>query len=75
MTTYAAHLRDIIRRGVNAEDYEHPLKGFKIAVDAGNGAGGFYATEVLEPLGADVSGSRYLEPDGRFPNPYPEPGR
>lgn len=73
MTTYAAHLRDIICRGVNAEDYEHPLKGFKIAVDAGNGAGGFYATEVLAPLGADVSGSRYLEPDGRFPNHIPNP--
>lgn len=73
MTTYAAHLRDIICRGVNAEDYEHPLKGFKIAVDAGNGAGGFYATEVLAPLGADVSGSRYLEPDGHFPNHIPNP--
>ena len=73
MATYAAHLRDIICRGVNAEDYEHPLKGFKIAVDAGNGAGGFYATEVLRPLGADVSGSRYLEPDGRFPNHIPNP--
>lgn len=73
MTTYAAHLRDIICRGVNAEDYEYPLKGFKIAVDAGNGAGGFYATEVLAPLGADVSGSRYLEPDGHFPNHIPNP--
>ena len=73
MTTYAAHLRDIICRGVNAEDYEYPLKGFKIAVDAGNGAGGFYATEVLAPLGADVSGSRYLEPDGHVPNHIPNP--
>ncbi len=73
MKTYAAHLREIICRGVNAEDYEHPLKGFKIAVDAGNGAGGFYATDVLVPLGADVSGSRYLEPDGRFPNHIPNP--
>ena len=73
MKTYAAHLRELICRGVNAEDYGHPLKGFKIAVDAGNGAGGFYATEVLAPLGADVSGSRYLDPDGRFPNHIPNP--
>ncbi|MBR2338557.1 MAG: phosphomannomutase/phosphoglucomutase, partial [Clostridia bacterium] len=44
-----------------------------IVVDAGNGAGGFYASEVLEPLGADVSGSQFLEPDGRFPNHIPNP--
>lgn len=50
-----------------------PFEGMKIAVDAGNGAGGFYASEVLAPLGADVSGSRYLEPDGTFPNHIPNP--
>lgn len=73
MSCYAAHLRDIIKKGVNAADYDHPLAGFKIAVDAGNGAGGFYARDVLEPLGADVSGSCFLEPDGRFPNHIPNP--
>ena len=73
MKTYAAHLRELICRGVNADDYDHPLKGFKIAVDAGNGAGGFYAADVLAPLGAAVSGSRSLEPDGRFPNHVPNP--
>ena len=50
-----------------------PFEGMKIAVDAGNGAGGFYANEVLSPLGADVSGSRFLEPDGTFPNHIPNP--
>ena len=50
-----------------------PFKGMKIAVDAGNGAGGFYANEVLAPLGADVSGSKFLEPDGNFPNHIPNP--
>ena len=73
MENYSAHLRDIIKREVNAEDYEHPLAGFHIVVDAGNGAGGFYADHVLEPLGADTSGSRYLEPDGMFPNHIPNP--
>ena len=73
MSDYSADLRDMIKKGVNAADYEHPLKGFKIAVDAGNGAGGFYAYNVLEPLGADISGSRYLEPDGMFPNHIPNP--
>lgn len=62
-----------IKEEVNAEDYDHPLKGFKIVVDAGNGAGGFYADKVLSVLGADTTGSRYLEPDGMFPNHIPNP--
>ena len=73
MATYAATLRDIIKKGVNAGDYDHPLAGFHIVVDAGNGAGGFYATDVLAPLGADITGSQFLEPDGMFPNHIPNP--
>lgn len=73
MTRYAAHLRELIQKGVNADDYEHPLAGFSIVVDAGNGAGGFYARDVLAPLGADVSASQFLEPDGMFPNHIPNP--
>lgn len=42
-------------------------------MDAGNGAGGFYAEKVLLPLGADTTGSQFLEPDGRFPNHIPNP--
>ena len=52
---------------------DKPLAGKKIAVDAGNGAGGFYAEKVLAPLGADISASQFLEPDGRFPNHIPNP--
>ena len=73
MIIYAKRLRDMICREVNASDYEHPLKGYKIIVDAGNGVGGFYATDVLEPLGADINGSCYLEKDGMFPNHAPNP--
>ena len=73
MSDYAAGLREKIKREVGADDYEHPLKGFHIVVDAGNGAGGFYADRVLAPLGADTSGSRFLEPDGMFPNHVPNP--
>lgn len=73
MTDYAKGLCIKIKEEVNAEDYEHPLKGFKIVVDAGNGAGGFYADKVLSVLGADTTGSRYLEPDGMFPNHIPNP--
>jgi phosphomannomutase len=42
-------------------------------LDAGNGAGGFFAEKVLEPLGADTAGSQFLDPDGMFPNHVPNP--
>ena len=71
LTPYTAMLRQRIITGVNGG--ERPLAGLKIAVDAGNGAGGFYATRVLAPLGADISASVYLEPDGSFPNHVPNP--
>ena len=52
---------------------ERPLSGLHIVVDAGNGAGGFFVDSVLEPLGANCSGSQFLNPDGRFPNHLPNP--
>ncbi len=52
---------------------DRPLEGLKIVVDAGNGAGAFYASRVLRPLGADISESQFLNPDGRFPNHTPNP--
>ena len=70
MDAYSKILADKIR---NATGEDQPLKGFKIVVDAGNGAGGFYVDKVLKPLGADTNGSRYLEPDGSFPNHIPNP--
>lgn len=74
MARYAEILRNMIIDGVDDKnDREHPLKGMKIVVDAGNGVGGFYASDVLAPLGADVSGSIYLDPDGNFPNHAPNP--
>ena len=73
MVKYAARLRKMICDAVGKTEEEKPLSGYKIAVDAGNGAGGFYATDVLERLGADISGSQFLEPDGMFPNHIPNP--
>ncbi len=73
MKIYSARLRRMICKGLSSDEKSKPLSGFKIAVDAGNGAGGFYAYDVLEPLGADISGSRFLEPDGTFPNHIPNP--
>ncbi len=73
MTTYAKRLRKMICEGTGKDEADLPLKGYKIIVDAGNGAGGFYADNVLKPLGADISGSQFLEPDGMFPNHIPNP--
>ena len=73
MAIYSERLRKMICDGVKAEDYEKPLKGYKITVDAGNGVGGFYATDVLAPLGADVSSGQFLNKDGTFPNHIPNP--
>ncbi len=68
---YCALLKKRILSGLETDD-DRPLKGLHVAVDAGNGAGGFYAS-FLESLGASTAGSRYLDPDGRFPNHIPNP--
>lgn len=70
MDAYSKILAGKIR---NATGCEKPLEGFRIVVDAGNGAGGFFVDKVLKPLGADTSGSLYLDPDGSFPNHIPNP--
>ncbi|HZG39971.1 MAG TPA: phosphomannomutase/phosphoglucomutase, partial [Nodosilinea sp.] len=71
---YAAGLVQQIRQSVNHPDnFDQPLHGLEIIVDAGNGAGGFFAGQVLEPLGADTTGSQFLDPDGTFPNHVPNP--
>jgi phosphomannomutase len=71
---YSSFLVDYIRKNANiVSNYEQPLQGLKIIVDAGNGAGGFFASKVLSKLGADTCGSQFLEPDGHFPNHVPNP--
>ena len=71
MERYCHHLRKKIRTALGGEN--EPLKGMHVVVDAGNGAGGFFATQVLGRLGADTTGSIFLEPDGHFPNHIPNP--
>ncbi len=66
MPAYAEHLRNMIKDEL--KDLPGCLSGMHIVVDAGNGAAGFFAKQVLMPLGADINGSLYLEPDGMFPN-------
>ncbi|KAJ6772976.1 PHOSPHOHEXOSE MUTASE [Salix koriyanagi] len=71
MTVYTFDLVKAVRKA--AGNIEKPLEGFHVVVDAGNGAGGFFAEKVLQPLGANTSGSQFLEPDGMFPNHIPNP--
>lgn len=44
---YAGHLRQQLVDAINHPQHrEKPLMGLKIAVDAGNGSGGFFASQV-----------------------------
>ena len=46
--------------------------GLKIVVDAGNGVGGLFALPIFKRFGCDIT-SIYCDPDGRFPNHFPDP--
>ncbi|KNZ42215.1 phosphoglucomutase [Acetobacterium bakii] len=70
LPSYAKGIVDFVREKTGAET---PLAKAHIVVDAGNGSGGFFVDQVLEPLGANTQGSLYLEPDGNFPNHVPNP--
>lgn len=68
---YVDSLKAVVRERLE-DDAPKPLLGLHVVVDAGNGAGGFYA-DFLEDLGAWVEGSQFLEPNGNFPNHAPNP--
>lgn len=60
-------------------DYENYLfkrikikKKIKIVVDGGNGVGGQFALPLLKRFGCEII-SLYCEPDGNFPNHFPDP--
>jgi phosphomannomutase / phosphoglucomutase len=62
-----------------AKEYENYLyenvsvnKKIKVIVDAGNGVGGRFALPLLKRLGCDIT-DIYCEPDGHFPNHFPDP--
>lgn len=66
-------LRDI------STDYENYLfkkikinRKIKVVVDAGNGVGGYFALPLLKRYGCEVI-PIYCEPDGNFPNHFPDP--
>lgn len=61
-------------------DYQRLLQGslvpasrsLRLVVDAGNGAAGPLAVQVLRSLGHQVD-TLFCDPDGRFPNHHPDP--
>lgn len=74
ITDYSADLREKIINGLPEGDRtETPLKNRHIVVDAGNGTAGFFVESILEKLGAETTGSQFLNPDGNFPNHIPNP--
>lgn len=74
LTIYADYLRGKIADGLaSLGKGDKPLNGLHIVVDSGNGASGFFVDKILQPLGADTTGSQFLEPDGMFPNHIPNP--
>lgn len=71
LSTYQQQLVSLVQEKLE-DPVRRPLLGLHVVVDAGNGAGGFYA-KLLESMGAWTEGSQFLEPDGRFPNHSPNP--
>jgi phosphomannomutase/phosphoglucomutase len=47
-------------------------RGISVAVDGGNGVAGLFALPLFRRLGCRIS-EIYCEPDGRFPNHFPDP--
>jgi phosphomannomutase / phosphoglucomutase len=46
--------------------------GLKIVIDGGNGVGGLFALPLLRRYGC-ITTDIYCDPDGRFPNHFPDP--
>jgi phosphomannomutase/phosphoglucomutase len=47
-------------------------RGLKVILDGGNGVGGYFALPILRRYGCHVT-DLYCDPDGRFPNHFPDP--
>ncbi|HZF97435.1 MAG TPA: phosphomannomutase/phosphoglucomutase [Pseudoxanthomonas sp.] len=60
---------DYIQRIADDVQLDRPLK---VVVDAGNGAAGEIAPQLLEAIGAEAI-SLYCDIDGTFPNHHPDP--
>ncbi|MHB1296134.1 MAG: 2-phospho-L-lactate transferase CofD family protein [Anaerolineae bacterium] len=69
-----SHLaRDVAYPYLNCIEHKvHLTRGFRVAVDGGNGVAGPLALRLLRELGCEVV-PLYCEPDGTFPNHPPDP--
>ncbi|MDR2073798.1 MAG: phosphomannomutase/phosphoglucomutase [Oscillospiraceae bacterium] len=70
MKDYCQFIKNLI---INKLGVNEPLKGFHVVVDAGEGVGSFFVSDILDPLGADTRGSILLEPSGKFSEHEPNP--
>lgn len=69
----SAQLKDITEVYQNyLFDHVQISKKLKVILDAGNGVGGQFALPILERMGCDVT-CLYCDPDGHFPNHFPDP--
>jgi len=50
----------------------HIEPGIKVAADGGNGTAGVACPQILRRFGCEVH-ELYMNPDGDFPNPHPDP--
>jgi len=53
-------------------DHVKVKSGHRIVVDGGNGVGGFFALPLFKRYGCVVT-DIFCDPDGRFPNHFPDP--
>lgn len=69
----SAQLKDITEVYQNyLFDHVQISRKLKVILDAGNGVGGQFALPILERMGCDVT-CLYCDPDGHFPNHFPDP--
>jgi phosphomannomutase / phosphoglucomutase len=65
--------RDIYERYLECLFSNVSIKpGIRVALDGGNGVGGLFALPLLKRFGCEIW-DIYCEPDGNFPNHFPDP--
>lgn len=74
MSIYAGHLVTLIRDGVKAEDYLHPLAGLHIVVDAGQRRGRLFCRKGTGAVGGRHLWQPLFGAGRHVPEPYSKPG-
>lgn len=68
MRLYSGYIHDLEKRLPMA-------RALKVVVDSGNGTGGVFSRRLIPLWGHELVECLYCEPDGRFPNHQPDPGK